>query len=77
MSAARPVPAIDADFDEIGDERRTDRRRSDRRAPRLSLDLLFAVTLVDQIARKETTQTNGYGQSWRGPRAGIIVNVQA
>lgn len=77
MSAARLVPAIDADFDEIGDQRRTDRRSTDRRAPRLKLDPMFAATLVNQIARQENTQARGYGPKWRGPRAGIIVNVRA
>ena len=78
MSAARPAPAaLDADFEEIGDQRSTDRRSSDRRAPRLKLDPMFAATLVNQIARREDMQTNGYGQQWRGPRPGIIVNVRA
>ena len=78
MSAARPAPAaLDADFEEIGDQRRTDRRSSDRRAPRFKLDPMFAATLVNQIARSEATQTRSYGQPWRGPRPGIIVNVRA
>lgn len=78
MSAATPAPAaLDVDFEEIGDQRRTDRRNSDRRAPRLKLDPMFAATLVNQIARGEDTQSNGYGQKWRGPRPGIIVNVRA
>ncbi len=78
MSAARPAPAaLDADFEEIGDQRRTDRRSSDRRAPPLKLDPMFAATLVNQISRGENTQTDGYGQTWRGPRPGIIVNVRA
>ncbi|MBC8107390.1 MAG: hypothetical protein H7Z14_12425 [Anaerolineae bacterium] len=78
MSAANPAPAaLDVDFEEIGDQRRTDRRSIDRRAPRLKLDPMFAATLVNQIARSENTQSSGYGQEWRGPRPGIIVNVRA
>ncbi len=77
MSAARPAPAIDADFEEVGEQRRTDRRASDRRAPRLKLDPLFAATLVNQIAKTETVSVHGYAQTWRGPRAGIIMNVRA
>lgn len=78
MSAARPAPAaLDADFEEIGEQRRTDRRSSDRRAPPLKLDPLFAATLVNQIAKTETMSIHGYVASQRGPRAGIIVNVRA
>lgn len=76
-AAAATVHALDADFEEVGDQRRTDRRHSDRRAPRMKLDPLFAATLVNQIARKETTGIDGYAQPWRGPRPGIIVNVRA
>ena len=76
-AAAASVHALDADFEEVGEQRRTDRRHSDRRAPRMKLDPLFAATLVNQIARKETAGANGYAQPWRGPRPGIIVNVSA
>lgn len=77
MSAARLAPAIDADFEEVGEQRRTDRRAGDRRAARLKLDPLFAATLVNQIARAETKSFDGYATPWRGPRAGIILNVRA
>ncbi len=77
MSATRPAHAIDADFEEVGEQRRTDRRQSDRRAPRMKLDPMFAATLVNQIARSEDTRSHGYARPWRGPRAGIIVNVSA
>ena len=77
MSAARPAPAIDADFEEVGEQRRTDRRQGDRRAPRMTLDPLFAATLVNQIARAEEAPTHGYVRRWRGPKPGIVVNVSA
>jgi hypothetical protein len=77
MSAARLAPAIDADFEEIGEQRRTDRRAGDRRTSRLKLDPHFAATLVNQIARPETISGNGYAKPWRGPRAGIVVNLRA
>lgn len=77
MSAARPSLAVDADFIEIGEQRRTDRRANDRRAPRLKLDPLFAATLVNQIAKPEEVSVHGYGGPARGPRAGIIMNVRA
>ncbi|ANP45215.1 hypothetical protein [Candidatus Viadribacter manganicus] len=77
MSATRPAPALDADFEEVGDQRRTERRARDRRAPRMTLDPMFAATLVNQIARREEAPASGYGSPWRGPRTGIIVNVRA
>ncbi len=78
MSAARPAPAVlDADFEEIGDQRRTDRRSGNRRAPRFKLDPMFAATLVNQISRNEDVLASGYERKWRGPRPGIIVNVRA
>lgn len=76
MSAARLAPAIDADFEEVGEQRRTDRRGGERRAPRLKLDPLFAATLVNQIAQTEAISVHGYGAPPRGPRAGIIMNVR-
>lgn len=76
-AAAASVHALDADFEEVGDQRRTDRRQSDRRAPRMQLDPLFAATLVNQIAGKEMIETGGYARPWRGPGPGIIVNVRA
>jgi hypothetical protein len=78
MSAAASfAPAIDADFEEIGEQRRTDRRRSDRRALRFKLDPLFAATLVNQIAAAEVTRAQGYAQTDIYPRRGIVVNVSA
>jgi len=77
MSAISPAPILNADFVEVGDQRRTDRRSTDRRAPRMKLDPLFAATLVNQIAKREDPPAHGYGQPWRGPRPGIIVNVSA
>lgn len=76
-AAATPVHALDADFEEVGDQRRTERRKSDRRATRMQLDPMFAATLVNQIARAEMTEPDGYARPWRGPRPGIIVNVRA
>ncbi|MCX7359431.1 MAG: hypothetical protein NT015_14980 [Alphaproteobacteria bacterium] len=76
-AAAATVHALDADFEEVGEQRRTDRRQSDRRAPRMKLDPMFAATLVNQIAQTEGAQLRSYANPWRGPRPGIIVNVRA
>jgi len=75
-AAARTAPAIDADFQEIGEQRRTDRRQSERRAPRMELDPLFAVTLVNHVAPRETATILGYRQPAR-LRAGIAFDVKA
>ncbi|MBL8547602.1 MAG: hypothetical protein JNL81_14140 [Hyphomonadaceae bacterium] len=78
MSAARPAPAaLDADFEEIGDQRRTDRRTSDRRAPRMKLDPMFAATLVNQIAKAERAPLQGYATPTAHLRAGAVLNVRA
>jgi hypothetical protein len=77
MSEHRPSAAIDADFEEVSEQRRMDRRSADRRAARLKLDPLFAATLVNQIALRETQHGRSYEQPWRGPRSGIVVNVSA
>jgi hypothetical protein len=61
---------------EANDERRGDRRRTDRRAARRTFDPLFAATLVNQIAPAETTRPFGY-QAPHGPRAGIAFNLSA
>lgn len=77
MSAARLAPVLDADFVEIGDQRRTDRRATDRRAPRMKLDPLFAATLVNQIAKAERAPAHGYAAPQTRLRTGIVVNVSA
>ncbi len=73
-----PIPLHYAE--EASERRKADRRfegRTDRRAPKLRLDPLFAATLVNQIAREETPYAHGYAQTWRGPKPGIVVNVKA
>jgi hypothetical protein len=77
MSAAPSAHVLDADFDEIGEQRRSDRRSSDRRALRFKLDTRFAATLVNQIAPPEAKRVHGYAEAPRGPRAGIAINVIA
>jgi hypothetical protein len=72
--SAGPIPL--RYVEETGDRRDSDRRATDRRAPRRWLDPLFAATLVNQIAPKETQYTRGYTTAPRGPRPGIVVNVR-
>ena len=75
-AAARTAHAIDADFQEIGEQRRTDRRQTDRRALRMKLDPLFAATLVNHVAPRETATILGYRQPVK-IRAGIAFDVKA
>jgi len=78
MSAARLSSPIDADYVEVGEQRVGDRRRSDRRAPRVRLEPLFAATLINHVATKEVAvSTGGYGTVAQRLRAGGVVNVRA
>jgi hypothetical protein len=76
MSAARLRCVRDADFEEIGDQRRADRRRGDRRAQPLRLDPAFAATLINQIAPAETPRAS-YALARRSVRAGIAFDLRA
>jgi hypothetical protein len=73
--SAGPIPL--RYVEETDDRRDGDRRATDRRAPRRWLDPLFAATLVNQIAPKETQHARGYAAAPRGPRPGIVVNTRA
>ncbi|MBN8607905.1 MAG: hypothetical protein J0L81_13395 [Caulobacterales bacterium] len=70
-------PPVDAEFEEISEQRRADRRASDRRTVRVTLDPLFATTLVNQIAAPEEAHTEGYAAPKLKPRRGVVVNVTA
>jgi hypothetical protein len=67
---------LDAEFEELANQRRGDRRRSaDRRAPRLRLDPLFAATLIAHVSPLPQANIGGY----RVPalRAGLAINFRA
>jgi hypothetical protein len=75
MSASR-IQCVDADFEEIGDQRRGDRRRRERRAPRLRLEAAFAATLISQISAPEAAAPHSYPAETE-PRPGVLVNLVA
>ncbi|MFN3465342.1 MAG: hypothetical protein ACK4X1_14840 [Terricaulis sp.] len=78
MSAApRLAPVLDADYEEVGEQRRTDRRAGDRRVRRLKLDPLFAATLVNHVAKAEAAPRRSYAAPQSRLRTGIVVNVSA
>lgn len=70
----RLTDAIVASSDERGGH---DRRALDRRERRWRFDLMFAATLVNQIAPPETEYVRGYPNAPARPRAGIVVNLRA
>jgi hypothetical protein len=71
-----PHSPIDAEFQEVGEQRRQERRRRERRCGALRLDPLFAATLVAQIERQETPPPGLYKPApWRR-LLGRIVNVR-
>ncbi len=72
-----PKPPVDAEFEEVSEQRRAERRAGDRRSTRVKLDPLFATTLVNQIAEPEAAHTEGYVAPKLKPRRGIVVNVTA
>ncbi len=77
MSAERLTRQIlDAEFVDIGEQRRGDRRQRDRRAPRARLDTLFAATLVNHITAPERPRCSGYAAAVE-LRPGVVVNVRA
>lgn len=77
MEERAHLDALDAEFEELGEQRRGDRRQRDRRTARIALDPLFAATLVNQIAEPETTRAGAYAAPTLTPRRGIVVNVKA
>lgn len=77
MSADRLThQAMDAEFLDIGDQRRGDRRGRERRAPRAKFDTLFAATLVNHVAAPEQPRLGGYSAAEK-LRAGVMVNLRA
>lgn len=78
MSADRTAPILDADYEEVGEQRCANRRSKDRRAPRHRLDPLFAATLVRHVMKPEASPLARYPQQNRpSVRPGIVVNVRA
>jgi hypothetical protein len=77
VNSASCLRLVDADFEDIGDQRQTDRRSTDRRAPRPRLDPRFAATLINQIAKPERVQAKGYANEPKRLRPGIAFDLKA
>lgn len=77
MSAARPASDVmDAEFIDVGDQRRGDRRARVRRSARGKIDTLFAATLVSQLIPEQTRDGRYAAQPALRP-PGVVVNVRA
>jgi hypothetical protein len=76
MNAAQLPPVVDADFSEVRDERRADRRKNDRRATRARFDTLFAATLVNHVTRPDEAARGAYPRRNR-VRPGIALDLRA
>lgn len=73
---SEPIAPVDADFEEIADQRRSDRRAQERRISRMRLDPLFAATLINHVAEGEAgAATSRY--ALQPPTSGAIVNLRA
>jgi hypothetical protein len=70
-------PPVDAEFEEVSEQRRADRRTSDRRSTRVKLDPLFATTLVNQVTPPEAPAPEAYVELKPRLRKGIVLNVKA
>ncbi len=78
MGEPHSPPEIDAAFEELGEQRRAERRNNDRRAKRLSLDPLFATTLIAHVAGNTVvTEGKAYGAPAHRAPAGLLVNFRA
>jgi len=77
MSAARLQSVVDAEFQDLGEQRQGDRRTANRRAPRVKLDTMFAATLISHVTAPEAPRGNGYAAPVRALRSGVVVNVSA
>jgi hypothetical protein len=76
MGSAKPTLVYDAAFENVGEQRRADRRASDRRAPKQHFDPLFAATLINQVIAPERAPVRVYAAT-QGHRPGIAFNVRA
>lgn len=65
---------LDAEFEEVGVRRDGERLGGDRRAPRVELDPLFAISLIARLSPPETPR--GAYRRVRD-RRGIVANLHA
>lgn len=75
MGETRTPPAMDADFEEVAEQRRAERRASDRRLPRRQFDTLFAAMLINHVSPPQALLAGAY-PAYK-PRLGFRVNLRA
>lgn len=76
MGEPHPPPEIEATFEELGEQRRAERRNNDRRAKRLRLDPLFATTLIAQVSEHTVVSVGKPSVYARRAPAGLVVNLR-
>lgn len=76
MGATEPPPEMEADFAEVGEQRRADRRGRERRSQRQRFGTLFAASLINQIAAPEAPRLRRY-PTLTLRREGAAVNLRA
>lgn len=67
---------VDADFEEVANQRRADRRGADRRAVQPRFEPLFVATLVNHVAPREKPAARAYPAPAAVLRNGIVVNLR-
>lgn len=78
MVGPEDVTAMDAEFVEVGEQRRTERRRRDRRAAGLRLDPLFAAVLLRHVSETQTrVAPRGYERVSFRAEKGAKLNLRA
>lgn len=76
MGATQPPPEMEADFAEVGEQRRADRRGRERRLQRQRFSTPFAATLINQIAAPEAPRLRRY-PTLTLRRVGQALNLRA
>lgn len=75
MGATHSPPEMEAEFQEVGNERRADRRGQERRARAHRFNALFAATLINQVAPESCAARRSYPLPAAARRIGVVINL--
>ncbi len=75
MGATHSPPEMEAEFQEIGDERRADRRGRERREHAHRFNSLFAATLINQVAPEPSASPRAYPLPAAPGRVGGVIDL--
>lgn len=76
MGEKHPPPEMEAEFREVGEERRADRRGRERRARQQRFDCLFAATLINHVAPESRASARAYPSPPVPRRIGVAINLK-